>query len=591
MNVAVGQTLGTYDVLQRVGQGGMAVVYRGYDTSLKREVAIKVLHPHLASKQEARERFAREAQAVAKLRHPNILEIYAFSAIDEDTSYIVTEFIHGPTLASFSEGYTLKHPEVGAMICAILCDGLASAHAGGILHRDIKPENIMIRDDGVLKITDFGIAQMLDHERVTATGQLLGSPAYMSPENLEGKRLDERSDVFALGVVLYELMVGRLPFSGKNPHQTIKKIAEGTYPDPISCNPSIQRALSHVVKKALARDREQRYATVSELAQALREVLAICELNDLESELPRFFATPAPYEMALSSRLTSSLTTYAKEEKSPQKAVDALSRVLTIKPDHEESLRLINEIGNSNRSGKTALVVAGAIAGIVGIGLWGFRDAPTAGDAVAATSDAAMADAFVADAANAAFFDAPPVDAAPADANAASSVSSKMASSRASSVRSSTSSSSSAELATYSVRFAVNARDAEMRLDREPWIKLSGNNLVRDVPAGSHRLQVKHPCCMRYSSNINIAKSERITVRLNFKPASLIVQCEDPATKIFVRGRNMKAGRRIPIPITSALGQEKVVVSFANAAVGNSKQDVIVRPAESKTIQCPTSSP
>src|SRR4051812_35278551 len=165
----IGRVLDKYEILEEVGQGGMSIVYKGMDTSLHREVAVKVLHPHLASHDEARKRFEREARAVAKLRHENILEIFDYSGKDSQDSYIVTEFIRGRTLKDFATEHPPAFPEIGAMIVADICRALAHAHAGGVLHRDVKPENIMIRDDGVLKLMDFGIAQILDAQRMTVT--------------------------------------------------------------------------------------------------------------------------------------------------------------------------------------------------------------------------------------------------------------------------------------------------------------------------------------------------------------------------------------------------------------------------------------
>src|SRR5262245_10314676 len=160
-----------YDILEEVGQGGMAKVFRGYDTALGREVAVKILHPHLAEQRESKLRLQREAQAVAKLRHENILEIFDYSGPDAAESYIVTEYIHGPTLKQFLDRRPIPCPEIAAMIIVEVCRALSHAHARGIIHRDIKPENVMIRDDGVIKLTDFGIAQVVDQERMTITGQ------------------------------------------------------------------------------------------------------------------------------------------------------------------------------------------------------------------------------------------------------------------------------------------------------------------------------------------------------------------------------------------------------------------------------------
>src|SRR5580693_594467 len=263
--IQVGQVLDKYELLERVGQGGMAIVYRGLDRSLKRTVAIKVLHKHLSDYQEARDRFEREAQAVAKLRHENILEIYDYAAKADEEAYIVTEFIDGQTLKQFITDRPIAFPEVGAMVVLQVCRALAHAHAGMILHRDVKPENIMIRSDGVVKLMDFGISHMVDLERLTVTGQLLGSPAYMAPEHVEGRPLDFRTDVFAAGIVLYQLATGELPFRGKNPHEVLKRIAECKFAPADSVNPLVGKRLGRLIAKALAREPDQRFADVADM--------------------------------------------------------------------------------------------------------------------------------------------------------------------------------------------------------------------------------------------------------------------------------------------------------------------------------------
>ncbi len=215
---------GRYRLIEEVGQGGMAVVFRAQDETLKREVAVKLLHQHLAADTESKARLEREAQAVAKLRHENILEIFDYSGIASESAYIVTEFIDGKTLKQLFEHRRIRHPEVAAMIAAEIGGALAHAHSVGIIHRDVKPENVMIRKDGVLKLMDFGIAQVVDLQRMTVTGQLLGSPAYMAPELIEGKPLDFRTDVFSVGIILYQMATGTLPFVGQEP-------ARGAAPD------------------------------------------------------------------------------------------------------------------------------------------------------------------------------------------------------------------------------------------------------------------------------------------------------------------------------------------------------------------------
>src|SRR3954447_5013499 len=260
-----GRTLSRYRLLEEVGQGGMAVVYRGFDTTLNREVAVKVLHPHLAGMAESRARLQREAHAVAKLRHENILEIFDYSGPDSPDSYIVTEFIHGKTLKNFLADHPLPFPEVAEMIASEVARALEHAHQFGVIHRDVKPENVMIRDDGLIKLTDFSIAQIVDKERMPVTGQLLGSPAYLAPEHVEGRPLDFRTDVFAVGILTYQLATGQLPFRGKNPHEVLNRIAGFRLQPAETVNPQVGKRLHRTIDKALQREPDARYADVAEM--------------------------------------------------------------------------------------------------------------------------------------------------------------------------------------------------------------------------------------------------------------------------------------------------------------------------------------
>src|SRR4051812_16126846 len=262
-----------YRLLEEVGQGGMAIVYRAQDETLKRLVAVKILHQHLAAETESKARLEREAQAVAKLRHENILEIFDYSGLDSPSAYIVTEFIDGVTLKQFLETRKLAFPEVAALIAAEIGGALAHAHGVGIIHRDIKPENVMIRRDGLLKLMDFGIAQVVDLQRMTVTGQLLGSPAYMAPELIEGKPLDFRTDVFSVGIMLYQLATGSLPFAGKNPHEVLRRIVEGKFPDPRTLNRRIWDGLARTLSRALAHKPDDRYDSVARFTTDLRAQL------------------------------------------------------------------------------------------------------------------------------------------------------------------------------------------------------------------------------------------------------------------------------------------------------------------------------
>jgi tRNA A-37 threonylcarbamoyl transferase component Bud32 len=358
-----------YKLIEEVGQGGMAIVYRAQDETLKRVVAIKVLHQHLAAEPESKARLEREAQAVAKLRHDNILEIFDYSGLDSESSYIVTEFIDGQTLKQFLSGRTLRFPEVAALISVEVCGALAHAHGVGVLHRDVKPENVMVRKDGLLKLMDFGIAQVLDLERMTVTGQLLGSPAYMAPEIIEGKQLDFRTDVFSVGIMLYLLATGSLPFTGKNPHEVLRRITEGKFPDPRLVGRGVDQALSRIITRALARRPEDRYADVGPLADDLHAYLDDAGLGEVRGELRTFFADPAAYEAALPKRLASALMAAAGRHLSAKRSAKALelwNRVLAFDPKNAAVLAALHRMEGRARL-KMAVAVVG-IAAIVGGG-------------------------------------------------------------------------------------------------------------------------------------------------------------------------------------------------------------------------------
>ncbi|MEO7331642.1 MAG: serine/threonine-protein kinase, partial [Minicystis sp.] len=244
--------LSKYELLEEIGHGGMATVYRAKDPRLGREVAVKVIHKHLRENAEVGLRFIAEARAAAKLRHPNIVEVFDVSTEDDRERYLVAELIRGCTLRKVLIDHRQMPAEVGAAITLELCDAVEHAHEASIVHRDIKPENVLVElprdrcnvpdrespsakkkgsaDAGVIiKLTDFGIAKLLDVQGVTSTGQVLGSPAHMAPEQIEGGDVDARTDVFGLGVLMYECLVGHLPFEGKNPAQVLRKVLEGLY--------------------------------------------------------------------------------------------------------------------------------------------------------------------------------------------------------------------------------------------------------------------------------------------------------------------------------------------------------------------------
>jgi len=361
-----------YEVLDEIGHGGMATVYRARDSSLDRFVALKVLHPHLQRTTEARARFTREAKSVAKLRHPHILEIYDYSGEASDETYIAAELLTGPTLKDFVVEQTEVPPEIAACIALQLADALSEAHAKGIIHRDVKPENVLIHEDRCVKLTDFGIAHMVDTHTFTATGQILGSPGHMAPEQVESGTCDVRSDVFSLGTVLYFCATGRLPFVGRNTHHLLKLLLDGEYPDPLRLRPAIGADLARIMRKALSRQPGDRYQSAGEMATDLRGFLEEMGIDDPDETLARYFAAPSEVASEIRERsLERLLEIGAATAKAGDvvKSQSALSRALAIDDGNEQALKLLTSLGRRRRKAALAAAVVITIAvGLAGVG-------------------------------------------------------------------------------------------------------------------------------------------------------------------------------------------------------------------------------
>lgn len=254
---------GRYYLEAELGRGGMGIVYRAMDTRLHRLVAIKVLASGLED--VALVRFYREAEAAARLNHPHVMILFD---LDEEAGvhFLVMEYIEGSTLRA----YTGAPPELIVQLVAQVCEGLAVAHDNGLVHRDIKPENILVSTYGIVKIADFGLALLQNSKRITRNRASLGSPAYMAPEQLSGDAIDGRADLFSLGVVLYELLTGQLPFD--------KKKFLTMFTDPAiplrEHNPTISPELEQVVLRLLEREPARRYQTAREVKEALQQALA-----------------------------------------------------------------------------------------------------------------------------------------------------------------------------------------------------------------------------------------------------------------------------------------------------------------------------
>jgi len=351
----------------------MASVFRGTDKVLDRDVAVKILHPHLQILKESKTRFEREAKAIAKLHHSNILQIYDYSGLESSPSFIVMELIQGPTLRRFLEEHNSIPVEIGALIVSEVCKAVEHAHQQGIIHRDIKPENIMITLGGAIKLTDFGIAQLAGLSEMTVTGQILGSPAYMSPEHIEGKTLDSRADIFSIGTLLYQLLTGRLPFHGSNPHVVMKRISEGSYMNPLQVNPAVGEKLAEVINRSLKSDREQRYQKVEDMRVAIEAVLDEIGNFPPEETLAAYFDDPAVFSEQHRRRMVARLMemgTRAQQKKQHRESLDAYNRLLAIEPGNEEALSRVAGINNRKRIRRylerltiaaTVVILAGAL--------------------------------------------------------------------------------------------------------------------------------------------------------------------------------------------------------------------------------------
>lgn len=338
-----------YLLHEELGHGGMATVFRATDTQLQRDVAIKILHDHIASQPENRERFLREARAAARLSHPNILKIYGFSSADDAVGYLVMERIDGPTLRSLDARDLRLLPELAAALIYVVARALAHAHENGILHRDIKPENIMIDSQGHVRLMDFGLARLLDAHSMTATGSLLGSPAHMAPEIVEGKSYDARVDVFALGTVFYFVATGHLPYEASNPATLLNKILNGEYEPARDLNPSISSDLSRLIDRTLARDPEQRIATPAQLAELLGAWLADVGIPDPESTFRTWYADRDETVAALKPQLEAAWiqkaeSTSRKGRSAIPQVLDYANRVLLLNPENIRAHELIESV-------------------------------------------------------------------------------------------------------------------------------------------------------------------------------------------------------------------------------------------------------
>lgn len=294
-----GKTIGKYRVIEQIGRGGMAEVYKAYQPGLDRYVAIKLMHTFLVDDKEFTSRFQREARVVANLRHPNIVQVHDFD-VEHDVSYMVMEFIDGETLKDRllrmeAKGEWMSLNEAAGIVLAV-GSALKYAHRQGMVHRDVKPANVMIDCEGRVILTDFGIAKILHGggggSQLTASGAMIGTPSYMSPEQGMGQPGDARSDIYSLGVMMYQLVTGRLPYEADTPLAVVIKHIQGPLPMPRTVNPSLPESIERVILRALAKNPDDRYQNVGEMLTDLKQAMGM-PLDDTATDVLRTKASHA----------------------------------------------------------------------------------------------------------------------------------------------------------------------------------------------------------------------------------------------------------------------------------------------------------
>jgi serine/threonine-protein kinase len=300
----IGSSVGNYKITEKIGEGGMGAVFKGIDEMLEREVAIKMLRPELARQPDVVERFRSEAVTLAKLNHPNIATLYSFMRHGEDY-FMVMEYVRGNTLEAIIKNFgAISYERAIPLFCQAL-EGIDHAHKQGIVHRDIKPANVMILESGSVKVMDFGIARMLGSARLTRQGNVVGTVEYMSPEQIKGEEADARSDIYSLGILLYEMLTGRLPFESKSEYELMRLQVEEAPPPPTLHSANIPAPIEQAIMRALAKKKEARYESAGELRAVLLRSL-VASTSQLGNSTTGNYAAPTTRVLADSGTLSSS---------------------------------------------------------------------------------------------------------------------------------------------------------------------------------------------------------------------------------------------------------------------------------------------
>lgn len=568
----------------------MAVVYRGIDHVLHRPVAIKVLHKHLLAKAEARERFAREARVIARLRHPYIFEVYDYSGEDSERAFIVGELIDGVSLGKFLEDNGPFLPELAAMVIVGIGRALGHAHDCGVIHRDVKPENIMVRRDGTPKLMDFGIAHVMDNEHLTMTGAILGSPAYMSPEQVDGKALDARTDVFSLGTLFYQLTAGANPFDRPTPSGVLRAIAEAKVEDIRVRCPGFPDDLHKVIAKMMARDPAERYPDANAVVAVLSSVLGDVGLGNDQVLLIEFLAKPSAFvlrakQIIVDARVARAARLLA-EGKRPL-AIREAGTALALDPESAKAKHIMEQARRSMTLRKTAIIATaalaiGAAAVLAGFGLSGIMsDDPleTRSAGRLALPDPAPADMRLVQVGGR----RPLHDLGALDGDGAHTVK----------VRATTEIPQSQQLVakTFPVTIQTYPPAVRIMVDGE----FRGQGRVDDLAltAGRHEVLLSHPNCdvcrdVRRSIDVNPERPPQWPIRYSIEYKDAVLTVSGPAgANVFLNRETRprgKTGQTIRIPMSQPTSQKSQIrVEFRDAPPRT--QDVILGPGQSVAVE------
>jgi serine/threonine-protein kinase len=307
-----------YKIEEKLGSGGMGVVFKAFDTVLERNVALKLMHKHLLDDPKNAKRFLREARAAAKLTHPNIVSIYEIGDCDEG-KFIVMEYVHGVPLTNIIDDSKSLKIERALKLTIQICSGVSKAHELGIMHRDIKTDNILITPDDTIKILDFGIAKMGNDMKLTSANEILGTVDYMPPEQMLGEKTDFSSDIYSVGVVCYELLTSKLPFNGESAVEIVyKKLNEEPIP-PSFYDKNIENEVDKIVLKAISHQKDVRFETAQAFSQSLEDLLNLKQI-ELPEEKPGISLDDAGEEQ-LTKDLNSLRTIFVGRSREFQKLI------------------------------------------------------------------------------------------------------------------------------------------------------------------------------------------------------------------------------------------------------------------------------